>query len=182
MQDQNCKEVNPMADHPVDPAAKDQKEKIPTPPKRKGGRKLLLIIGTSVIMLGAMGSLVIFIPGVIPIGLKGQKAPQETSLVKQGYIYEMDHFIVNLAETEGPRYLKVKINLESQEPKPHEEYDRRLPQLRDSILTILSAKGYKEIYDSEGKRRLKEEIVSKANSLFSHVKVKTVYFTEFVVQ
>jgi len=171
-----------MADRPVDPAAKDKKEDISTPSKRKGGKKLLLIIGALVIILGAIGSVVIFIPGVIPIGVKGQRAPQETSTVKQGHIYEMDHFIVNLADTEGPRYLKVKINLESQEPKPDEEYNQRLPQLRDAILTILSAKTYKEIYNSEGKRRLKEEIVSKANALLSHVKVKTIYFTEFVVQ
>lgn len=174
-----------MADRPVDsvgPAARGKKEAISTPPKRKRGKKLLLIIGALVITLGALGSVAIFIPGLIPAGSKGQKVPQEPSLAKQGHIYEMDHFIVNLADAETPRYLKVKINFESEEPKSSEEYDQRLPQLRDAILTILSAKSYKEIYDSEGKKRLKAEIVSKVNPLLSHVKVKTIYFTEFVVQ
>ncbi|MGQ9646407.1 MAG: flagellar basal body-associated FliL family protein [Thermodesulfobacteriota bacterium] len=173
-----------MADRPVDPAAKGKKDKqeLSSPPKPRRKKKLLLIAGAFVITLGTIGSLAVFLPGFIAIGSKGQRTSEETSAVKQGYIYEMEHFIVNLADTNAPRYLKVKINLESQDPKPEEEFDQRLPQLRDAILTILSAKTYTDIYDSEGKMRLKEEILSKVNPLLSRVRVKTVYFTEFVVQ
>jgi flagellar FliL protein len=94
----------------------------------------------------------------------------------------MDAFVVNLADTESPRYLKVKIDIESDSSKENEEYKKRLPQIRDAVLTILGSKTYKEIYDSEGKRKLKEEVILKVNQAVSGFKVKTIYFTEFVIQ
>jgi flagellar FliL protein len=94
----------------------------------------------------------------------------------------MDPFVVNLMDTEPQRYLKVKIDIESHEAKADEEFEKRLPQLRDIILTILTSKTYKEIYDSEGKKKLKEEIILKTNQLVGNSRVKSIYYTEFVVQ
>jgi len=41
---------------------------------------------------------------------------------------------------------------------------------------------YREIYESEGKKKLKEEIVQRANQSLAGFQVKAVYFTEFVIQ
>jgi flagellar FliL protein len=94
----------------------------------------------------------------------------------------MEPFIANLADSNQPRYLKIRISLESKEIKVNEEYEKRLPQLRDMILTLLSSKSYKDISDSEGKNRLREEITSRLNQLLSSFQVKAVYFTEFMIQ
>lgn len=94
----------------------------------------------------------------------------------------MDPFIVNLADQNQPRYLKIRISIESKEIKVNEEYEKRLPQLRDMILTLLSSKSYIDISDSEGEKRLREEITSKLNQLLRSFQVKTVYFTEFMIQ
>jgi flagellar protein FliL len=109
-------------------------------------------------------------------------AVREPSPVKPGHLYAMDAFLVNLAEPDDDRYVKVKVDIESTNNKPDEEYQQRLPQLRDSIIAILSTKKYSDVFDSEGKRKLKEEIISQLNQRVQHFKVKTVYFTEFVVQ
>lgn len=82
-------------------------------------------------------------------------------------VYDMDPIIVNLADKEAPKYLKVKLNIETYEQKPNREYPRRLPQLRDAILTVLSSKTSGEILNAEGKKRLKEEIVTHLNLKFS---------------
>jgi flagellar FliL protein len=74
------------------------------------------------------------------------------------------------------------MSIESQEMKVNEEYEKRLPQLRDTILTVLSSKTYGEIADSEGKKKLREEIILKLNRLLRGFQVKTVYFTEFMIQ
>jgi flagellar protein FliL len=49
-------------------------------------------------------------------------------------------------------------------------------------LTVLSSKSYGEISDSEGKMKLREEIISKLNRLLRGFQVKTIYFTEFMIQ
>jgi len=177
-----------MADQQIESTTMERKEDVLAPEGRKGKKRLFLISGIVLFFFAGMASIVLFSPGVIPGSLRfwGPKDPAVKEKPKpkneQGHIYSMDPFIVNLADTESARYLKVKIEIEGQEAKVHEEYEKRLPQLRDAVLTILSGKTYKELFDSEGKKKLKEEIVSKANQVFTVLKVKTVYFNEFVVQ
>ena len=100
----------------------------------------------------------------------------------QGHIYKMEPFLVNLMDPAQLRYLKITLHVESNQEKPNEEYEKRLPQLRDAILIILSSKNYKDIMDSEGKTSLREEIKTKMNQLLVDLKVQNIYFTEFVVQ
>ncbi|MDI6762830.1 MAG: flagellar basal body-associated FliL family protein [Thermodesulfobacteriota bacterium] len=158
-------------------------------PKVKKGKKgpIILIGGLFFLILVAIGSIFFFAPSLLPAGINpfkedGSTQEKKPEPAKQGHIYSLDSMIVNLADTEFPRYLKIKIDIESEDEKANEEYAKRSPQLRDAILTILTSKTYPEIAESKGKLKLKEEIVLKANQLFEKFKVKTVYFTEFVVQ
>jgi flagellar FliL protein len=172
-----------MADPPVGSASKEDKEKVSTPKGKKGKKKLILIAGIFLFLIAGTGAVIIFSPGLIPFGGKGHsKEAKEASTKTQGHIYSMDTFVVNLMDTEPQRYLKVRIDIESREAKANEEFEKRLPQLRDVILTILTSKTYKEVYDSEGKKKLKEEIILKANQLLGNLGVKAIYYTEFVVQ
>jgi flagellar FliL protein len=175
----------------ADPTPELKTEEIGEGPSPAGsGKKKLLIrvVGLFILVGAGLTASLYFFPNLFPPGLrvwgpKGQKTEQKHSQPeKQGHIYSMDPFLVNLADAEIPRYLKVKIDMESQDAKPSEEYEKRLPQLRDAFLTILSAKTYPEIYDSEGKKKLKEEILQKTNQLLGTFKVKKIYFNEFVVQ
>lgn len=164
----------------ADPA---KTETLETKPRK--GRKLVIIGGGLILLIGAViVSVILLAPGLLPQGVLGSKGPEgkEPSKETHGHIYTMEPFLVNLADTEQPRYLKVRIDVESDKQKVDEEYAKRLPQLRDAILTILSNKTYQEIFDSEGKKKLKDEIISKVNQLLSTFKVKSIYFTDFVVQ
>ncbi|RLB21216.1 MAG: flagellar basal body protein FliL, partial [Deltaproteobacteria bacterium] len=62
------------------------------------------------------------------------------------------------------------------------EMDKRLPQLRDAILTLLSSKTFKDIGDLSGKYQLRAEILATLNRYLKTGKVNNVYFTEFIVQ
>jgi flagellar FliL protein len=177
-----------MADPSVD-IVPDRKEEELVPPKPRKFRKLLIVLILLIFLIGAaIGTVIFLAPGVIPDsldfwGVKGAgKKEKETEKKSQGYIYGMDPFVVNLADQGRPRYLKIKISIESQEMKVNEEYGKRLPQLRDMILTVLASKSYGEISDSEGKMKLREEIITKLNRLLRTFQVKTVYFTEFMIQ
>jgi flagellar FliL protein len=166
-----------------------RKEEEIVPPKPRKSRRLLIVLIILIFLIGAaMGAVVLLAPGVIPDslnlwGIKGAgKKQKEPEKKEQGHIYSMEPFIVNLADQGRPRYLKMRVSIESQEMKPNEEYEKRLPQLRDMILTVLSSKSYKEISDSEGKKKLREELILKLNQLLHRFQVKTVYFTEFMIQ
>ena len=63
-----------------------------------------------------------------------------------------------------------------------EELNTRLPVVNDIIITLLSTKKFDQIYTSEGKEALRQEIMQAINSRLHEYKVIQVYFTEFVVQ
>jgi hypothetical protein len=63
-----------------------------------------------------------------------------------------------------------------------EELATRLPVINDIIITLLSTKKYDQIYTSEGKETLRQEIMQALNTRLMDYKVIQVYFTEFVVQ
>ena len=144
---------------------------------KKTNTFLFLGVGSLIGILAVVAGIFLFTPGFTP-GLTSE----EGAGGGQGHIYSMEPFLVNLAAPDQVRYLKVRIAVESTERKPDEEYQQRLSQLRDSILTVLSTKRYQDIFNSEGKKKLKEEIIARLNPLVKHFQVKAVYFTEFVVQ
>jgi len=163
----------------------------PTPEKPPKSFKVLIIIGILAVLLLAgvaavwyvflapQGSEVSSVVGRIKsVGASEKKASSNG----QGHIYKMEPFLVNLMDPAQLRYLKITLHVESNQEKPSEEYEKRLPQLRDAILIILSSKNYKDIMDSEGKTSLREEIKTKMNQLLVGLKIQNIYFTEFVVQ
>ena len=99
-----------------------------------------------------------------------------------GSIYELEAFIVNLTGGAGNNYLKVKINLELNNAELKTEMDKRLPQFRDAILSLLSSKTYSEVKTLEGKSQIRAEILTTLNQYLKTGKITNVYFSDFIVQ
>jgi flagellar FliL protein len=106
----------------------------------------------------------------------------QNQMAQLGPLYSLETFIVNLADEERNRYLRVTMDLELVAPTDTDKLDQRLSQIRDRILTILPSKRFDEIASVEGKTALRDEIISKLNSLFPRTVVTNIFFTEFVVQ
>jgi len=98
-----------------------------------------------------------------------------------GPMHPLDTFIVNLVGHEKT-YLKAKIELELDSENTIPEINRRLPQLRDDILTTLSSKSFEDICTLEGKYQLRAELKVSLNQRLTTGKVTNIYFTEFIVQ
>ena len=162
------------------------------PQKPKKSLKLLLIGGAGLAIILLIGGVAAFFflsssspdspeeasfMGKIKGMVSGGEKKPETSATA---IHKMDPFLVNLADPGQLRYLRVTLHVET--PLKGEEYEKRLPQLRDSVLSILSSKYFKDILTSEGKNVLREEIKEKMNALLVEMKVRNIYFTEFVIQ
>jgi flagellar FliL protein len=99
-----------------------------------------------------------------------------------GPICSLQTFIVNLADKGGNRYLRVTMDFELANAELQGEIDKRLPQIRDSILMILPSKRFEDISSVDGKIALRDEILEKVNSLLTLGKITNIYFKEFVVQ
>ena len=99
-----------------------------------------------------------------------------------GVMFTMDPFVVNLAGSNGKRFLKVTASLELSSPEVNPEFEENLQKITDSILVLLSSKSFEDVYSVQGKSKLKDEITTRVNRFLVVGHVKDAYFTEFIVQ
>lgn len=97
-------------------------------------------------------------------------------------LYGLDPFVVNVTGDGYNRFLKLRVELETSDTQLKEEIDARLPQVRDALIVLLSSKQLSDITDFEGKALLKEDILERVNDLLETGSVRSILFTEFVVQ
>ena len=110
-----------------------------------------------------------------------EAAPVEKD-VNLGMMFPLDPFVVNLAGSEGKRFLKVTISLELSTPEVHLELKENIQKITDSILVLLSSKAFEDVYSVQGKFKLKDEITTRVNRFLVVGHVKDAYFTEFIIQ
>jgi flagellar FliL protein len=112
-------------------------------------------------------------------GESAEGAPAENAIIN------FEPFLVNLADTEAFRYLRVTIRLAVINRTKAENIaatEVMMSKTRDAILDILSSKTSSEIISTEGKESLKLEIKERLNSFLPGGPVQDVFFTDFVVQ
>lgn len=150
-------------------------------------KKMGIIIGSVVLLLLLAVGTGFFIlwnkinemPKGVPIAPDVTVQEEENVL---GPMLPLETMIVNLADEGGKRYLRVTMALELSGPDAAESINMRLPQVRDTILTILPTKTFKDVSTTDGKVALRNEIMGAVNRLINKGRVSNIYFTEFVVQ
>lgn len=157
---------------------------------KKGKLFSILLIAAIVLALsgGGYAAYVLYIgPKFLSPNAKtqsGKKASKPGAGEKMGILISLKPFIVNLIDEKATRYLKITIDieLESNEEAVKAEAEKRVPQLRDTIIMLLTSKRYEEVMTLEGKLKMRDEIISRANQFLRKERIKNVYFSEFVVQ
>jgi flagellar protein FliL len=161
---------------------------------------LLILMGLVLVLVLGMGGGMFMIwsklsavspKAIVPEHEAGAEAVAEKAKPEEiGAVVSMDTFIVNLADPGGNRYLRVTMDLElagkpadkSAAKTAGDELAKRMPQIRDAILMILSTKRYADISTPEGKTALREEILNAVNGLLASSQITRIYFKEFVIQ
>ena len=152
----------------------------PSTPKPKKTKKILLLsLAVVVLVLGGGLAYLLFSDDPGSSATSGQTAHASH---QEKAIMPLEPFLVNLADQETRRYLKVKVELEVDQEKSAKELEKSLPPIRDALILLLSSKSYADISTMDGKRQLKHDIVQRLAALPGGQKVKSVYFTEFVAQ
>jgi flagellar protein FliL len=167
-----------MPDHP-----KVEEEKTEEAPK-KAFPKLIVFLVVGMVVMGIVALLVVrFVFTPVQEEKKPDDQPAEEAQKFYGNLFSFEEaIIVNLAETNGQRYLKVNLQLEMSEAKLEEELTARRAQLMDLIIAILSSKTIDEVSSTIGRNRLKREMIDKLNAELVTGKIINIYFTEFVIQ
>ena len=169
-------------------------EQVPTPKKQGGsamGKMLLMVVLALVSSAG--GGVVSFV--LISRTLNAQAKPAEkpekaeqekiAEMLEKSAVIPLEPFVVNLADTDAARYLRIKITLMvDDKTKLKEVAENQALQLkvRDVILQSLTAKHSQELINTEGKNNLRHEIQEKVAMYFRAPKLVDVMFTEFVIQ
>lgn len=155
--------------------------------------------GVFIAIIGIILLLVI----VIVVGVfffLGEKKPQEetpdntpthntaasglkSNYAKPGPIFVItEPFIVNLVGQNGKRYAKATIAFELSSTEFQKEIGTKIPIIKDRINHILSSKSFEEVSTPKGKDKLKDQILEELNTFMVDGYIKSVFFTEFVIQ
>lgn len=168
-----------------------------------GGLKALLIpIISSAVTAAIVGAVLIFVLAPQP----QQNVPQTnvkqanvsvdensetdissgrvTSTRKQTGIYHVydSAFVVSIFDREKVHYLRVKVTLELKSNDIRAEIEAKDPQIRDSIIFVMSDFTLRELLDNQAKLLVKEVLLKTLDKIVGKNKVVNVYFTEFTVQ
>ena len=159
--------------------------------------KLVILIIGATLLLGLGGTIAYMKFACHKDDAHTEASPQATPSGKQdesaakihsantntpGAIYDVDPFIVNLADVPEARYLKLTLKLELDRPDVASDLSARVPQLRDTILILLSSKDAGSLRTPQGKFQLRDELIQRVNTILPKGGIRSVYFTEFVVQ
>ena len=116
-----------------------------------------------------------------------EKAEEEkiAQMLEKSAVLPLEPFVVNLADIDAPRYLRIKINLmldDKARIKELEENQVLQLKVRDVILQSLTSKTSQDLIKDEGKNKLRREIQDKIALYFRGPKLVDIMFTEFVIQ
>lgn len=143
----------------------------------KKGKGLLFVIVGVVVVLGGVGAYLATSGGNSG---DAKAAPIPTNRV--GPIIPVAPFVVNLNESAN-RYIKISISMEMGVEGLEDEAAKRLPIIRDRVITYLASLSLDDVRGEETKGVIRAELVKKVNQAFgADGSVKNILFTEFVIQ
>jgi flagellar FliL protein len=97
-------------------------------------------------------------------------------------VYSLGEQVINLADTDMMRYVKITVAIGFSEKVPEEKLKECEPQLRDAVISVLTRKRFKELRGKGGLTRLKKEIRSASEDRAPEGSIADVYFEQFAMQ
>jgi len=112
-----------------------------------------------------------------------KKDGKESSLsIDFGQTFSFAPFHLNLGNPIDNRYVRLEVAVEYMGgPEQQEEFKRRLPQLRDAVVSVTSRKTREFLLGPDGKDQLRLEIKNRLNQYMSK-KVENVFITDILIE
>jgi flagellar FliL protein len=153
-------------------------------PKKRFGKKLLLIAGGGalvlVLALGA-GAYFLFFSG--SGSAKTASAASAPLVAPQVTFFEMPDIVVNIQSADGsPAYLKLSVALELDNAEEKTGVQALMPRVVDQFQSYLRELRIDDLRGSAGVLRLKEELLRRINVAAAPFPVRDVLLKEMIVQ
>lgn len=149
---------------------------------------LLLLI---IVLMGAFGGYILFFSKGGASSQNNVSSKSNTSAVTitsaDENTYSLDESVVNLADTDAQRYVKVKVSFgyDAKNSKLKNELEdqnvNKKPILDDAVNGILRSKKASDL-TAKGIEDMKQQILDAVNPSLKNGKISHVYFDELVVQ
>jgi len=103
--------------------------------------------------------------------------------IEYGEFAELDGIVINPADTDGRRYLMIKIGVEAEDAETLARLDILRPAAVDAVVGLMSAQSVARLSDITKRDSLKTEILDRFNRMLGEDgPVTRIYFTQFVLQ
>ncbi|HZU30303.1 MAG TPA: flagellar basal body-associated FliL family protein [Candidatus Angelobacter sp.] len=144
---------------------------IATKPQVASRSNLLSLLLVFTLLASALGA----------VGCKQMGAEAQENNPAAPAMIHLDPFVVNLADGNGQSFLRVGIDL-GIEFGPKGKRHESVAVMRDSIISVLSTCKSDDLLTPDGKKKIKQELSQALNERLPDMKVREIYFTEFMVQ
>ena len=156
---------------PTPPAA------TPAPaPAPIGRRRLLLVVMVCALSVAAAST------GVALWLLLGPGAHAEAVSRGPAYVHRVGTIVVNVADTNGRRYLRTTVELAAASSKDMKRLEEHRTPIVDATIGVLSATSLDKLLDHAQREALKGQLRDRLNGSIGSQPVTQVFFTEFVIQ
>ncbi len=115
-------------------------------------------------------------------GAKDGKKSKKKDEHSIGALLPIESVIVNVAETQGRRFLKASLTLEVEGAAAAEAATTRLPILRGAVIDVLASKNLDQLVAPDARSLIRGEILESLNEKSESVEFSNLFFTEFIVQ
>ena len=121
--------------------------------------------------------------GTAEAGAEGDgKEKKEEVKIDFGETYQMKTFNLNLGNALENRFVRMEVTLEYSGGGSHkQEIEKRLPQLRDAVISVVSRKTREFLLAPDGKDALRKEILIRINRYMKQ-KIDAVFITDILIE
>jgi len=145
--------------------------------KTKNFKPIHVIVGIVLILILSYGGT--FLIGKTILNPQDADANQKNEL---GPLYDSPKFTVNLANTNGRRFLMTQFALEVDDKKVLKELAEKTPVIQDKVIIVLSSQTIDDLNSPHGKEKIKQQLKDNINSVLVNGRVINIYFNNFVWQ
>jgi flagellar protein FliL len=107
---------------------------------------------------------------------------EEEEEIEPKSVYSLDETVINLADKDEMRYLKIAVALGFEKKVNEEQIKEATPIMRDAVIGVMMGETFASLHTAQGVKKAKKKIAEAVNGRLHETNVVSVYFESFAMQ